>query len=810
MSREPAEPAGRAELARGAFSLRTQVIAACAVLAVCGLLGAYGWTHFKVTNDIAHFLPDGQDAVTGRVLRALATSGLGQRMVLTLGGAKPEQLRAGSELIAKQLQASQDISEVQWSVDEAAQKAIYDLYFPRRYAFWSEQPERDYSAMLSDVGLQRSADRLLTKLGGPEGALIRRMAPEDPLLAFPRVLERLDAARQGGLRVRDGAFFSPDERYAVLFVQTHAPALDATAQRRVLTQIDAALEHARAALHVPFTLEKTGVGRYSVRAETAIRADVERISTLSTALLVALLLIVLRSFSAIVLTIVPSLIGALAASAVTLLVFGRLHGMTLAFGTTLIGVCSDYPVHLLSHHLLGPKGLNARKTVENVWPALRLGGLTTVAGMVGLGFAPFAGIRELALFSSVGVLASLFATRWSIPWFMGISGRGAPSQRALATQLGRAVGGLRERPKLSCALLAFALAVCAAGAFTLRFDDDLASWVPAPKDLREEDARVSQRLLAMDVGRMVVVSAPTLEQALQRNDQVAALLTKAATRGEVGGFKSLHALLWSEALQRQNVAALRAASDVSARASKAFETAGFEPEAIAPFARSLDREIAPLELADLLASPLAPIAGGFILETEPSYLIATHLRDVRDPAALVAALTSIPEARYFDQRELLTTTYAAFRARTLELVAAGLLAVFVMVLARYRAPRKALAAVAPAVLAAFSALSILSLCGVRLDLFHALGVLLVLSMGEDYGVFLVESEGTEGLAATVLGIVVACASTVISFGLLAMSTIPALRSLGQIVSLGVLLSMLFAPAGLTLLPRATRVDRGVA
>jgi hypothetical protein len=34
---------------------------------------------------------------------------------------------------------------------------------------------------------------------------------------------------------------------------------------------------------------------------------------------------------------------------VTNLIFGSVHGMTIAIGSTLIGVCIDYPIHVLVH-----------------------------------------------------------------------------------------------------------------------------------------------------------------------------------------------------------------------------------------------------------------------------------------------------------------------------------------------------------------------------------------------------------------------------------------------------------------------------
>lgn len=77
---------------------------------------------------------------------------------------------------------------------------------------------------------------------------------------------------------------------------------------------------------------------------------------------------------------------------------------------------------------------------------------------------------------------------------------------------------------------------------------------------------------------------------------------------------------------------------------------------------------------------------------------------------------------------------------------------------------------------------------------HLVACLLVLSMGEDYAVFLLESrDDPKGPATTMVGLILACVTTVLSFGLLAVSSHPALRALGVVTSLGVLLSLVFAP-----------------
>ncbi|MCA9660810.1 MAG: hypothetical protein KC486_20880, partial [Myxococcales bacterium] len=185
--------------------------------------------------------------------------------------------------------------------------------------------------------------------------------------------------------------------------------------------------------------------------------------------------------------------------------------------------------------------------------------------------------------------------------------------------------------------------------------------------------------------------------------------------------------------------------------------------------------------------------------------ILTLVRGVENPAALQARLADLGGVHYFDQGAMMAAAYARYRQRTLELVLVGLVAVFAMIVGRYRKLRLAVAAFLPAVLAAALTIATLALAGVGVHLLHVVALLLVLSMGVDYGVFLVESrERPEDAAASVLSVVIAALSTVLAFGLLGMSSYPALAALGVTIGVGVLYSLLLAPISLVLFATTIR------
>jgi predicted exporter len=72
-----------------------------------------------------------------------------------------------------------------------------------------------------------------------------------------------------------------------------------------------------------------------------------------------------------------------------------------------------------------------------------------------------------------------------------------------------------------------------------------------------------------------------------------------------------------------------------------------------------------------------------------------------------------------------------------------------------------------------------------------LALWLLLGMGVDYGIFLVEHPADDGEAWLAIGL--GAVSTLLSFGLLAVSTTPAIHAFGTTLGVGVTLVWLLSP-----------------
>ena len=400
----------------------------------------------------------------------------------------------------------------------------------------------------------------------------------------------------------------------------------------------------------------------------------------------------------------------------------------------------------------------------------------------------------------MGITAALLSTMWLLPALLPARPEPIRVQQTLARAMSSLLAGLERRRALTLAAPVLALGVLLAGIASVEFEDDISALTPLDPELKAEDERVRARVSRMEAGRLVVALAGDEETAIARNDEVFARLAKAREAGALEEFRSLHTFVWSGALQDANRRALRDDTGLHDRLESAYEAEGFRAGAFADFEKALE-EIPeePLRFADLVDSPVGELIGSFRTELDGEVGILTFLRGVEDPDAVAAAVDGMEGVYFFDQKATMAAIYGRHRTQSLQLVSVGLLGVLLMLLARYRRLRLALAAFVPALLAGGAALAVIAMSGIPLNLLHVVSLLLVLSMGVDYGVFLAESHGDrQEEAATLLSLVIACLSTVCAFGLLGMSTNPALQAIGFTTGLGVLFSLVLAPTALVL------------
>ena len=166
-------------------------------------------------------------------------------------------------------------------------------------------------------------------------------------------------------------------------------------------------------------------------------------------------------------------------------------------------------------------------------------------------------------------------------------------------------------------------------------------------------------------------------------------------------------------------------------------------------------------------------------------------------AALIAIAHALPGVVFVDKAASVSSLFGEYRVDSGIWLAGALALVMALLMVRYR-PRGGIMVTLPVLLAVGVTLAVFGYARVPLNLFNWLALMLVLGVGANYAVFLREGcmRAPHELGAVWTGVLLSASTTLLSFGLLALSAMPALKSFGATLALGIAVSVLLAPAGM--------------
>ncbi|RQS21874.1 MMPL family transporter [Burkholderia sp. Bp8998] len=782
-------------------------------LVACGIAIARA----NFTADLSAFLPSAPSAGQ-RVLVDQLRDGIVSRLILVaIDGGDAATRAALSRRVAGTLRADRQFSAI--NNGEAANDARDQQFvFDHRYLLSPAVTPQRFSA----DGLHQALGDSLDLLSSSAGLVAKAMLPRDPTGEVTALVDQFDSGAQPA--IRDGVWASRDGTRAVLVVQTAAAGADTDAQARAIDAVRRAFSAATQALPNPaaYTLAMTGPGVFSVDTRDTIRHDVERLSTASVVLIVALLLTLYRSPRMLALGLLPVLTGIAAGIAAVSVTFGTVHGLTLGFGTTLIGEAVDYSIYLFvqsaqagSRDTTRPADAT-RAWVAAYWPTIRLGVLTSVCGFASMLFSGFPGLVQLGLYSIAGLTAAALVTRFVLPHLRGghvairdVSRIGAVLARAAAAA-----------PRLRWPLAVLVLAACAT--LVLHRDGlwsrELAALSPVPARAQALDARLRADVGAPDVRYLVVISAPTEQAALERAERVAAQLQPLVDRGALAGFESPARYLPSDAAQRARQASLPDADVLAARmrAAVANQPISVRPELFAPFIADVEaaRHAPLLTRADLRGTSMALAVDALLTGRAGRWSAMLPLRapavartasaaaPTLDAAPIRAAVAraGVPDALFVDMKAEADRLYVNYVHEDIRLSLAGFAAIAALLLIALRSPRRVVRALAPLIAAVLVVTAGFALAGVQLTILHLVGMLLIVAVGSNYALFFCKRDDAQPVAPyTLVSLLIANLATVAGFGLLALSRVPLLETFGLTVGPGAMLALAFAAI---LAPRA--------
>jgi len=671
---------------------------------------------------------------------------------------------------------------------------------------------------------------------GPVGSALARAALKDPLALrdfLLGVLPRPSGLSGSGLAASDG-FFSEDRTILLIRLRGAKPSSDLDFADAFTNAVKSAAEQVN---EDALDLSYTGAYAIASAAQHSIRRDVIKSIVLSVLFLQLLFLFVHRNLWTLPVALLPVALGILVAFAIFSAFGMSLSPITAVIGAILAGLGIDYSIHSLSHYRADrAAGLShddaIRHTLTDVGPALVAACATTVVGFLAISQSSVRALREFGLLGAMGLAAALVATVFVLPAILSItmSRRGVihvrnNSKNSVSARL------LRQTVNHRNALLPLGgvIMLSAIGVIAIQsqqhslFENDLTAMHPRPNQPLETQRRLAKLFKASPDNLLIHLQATAPEALIElAHDVDDRLQSVASQQANIVGSYGLGTLLPRQ-LSPETRSARFAAFDgdrITADFEHALATSAFNPDAFEDYKNFLRQLVAPGDAPGMnellhypaLAETVLPARAGQG-HSEPTEAITAIItaeplgdRVNRDTAieAIRNALRGLPGATLTGLSVVGHDTEQSIRRDLRKLLIIVGSVVILGLIVYFRSFRAAVLALTPAVFGLAVLVACMYLFDLRLNSVNLIALPLLVGIGVDDGIFLVTisrsvhrrndpaGQLADKLAAGSHAVGMTSLTTMLTFGTLAFTSTPAIRSLGILMALGVTASLVAA------------------
>jgi predicted exporter len=541
---------------------------------------------------------------------------------------------------------------------------------------------------------------------------------------------------------------------------------------------------------------RAGLLFHSAAATRQSQHEIELITTVSLAGVATLVLLTFGSLRPLLLTMTSLAVGTASGLAACFYAFGSVHLLTLVFGSTLIGVAVDYSNYFLHDAFDDDAEWTPARALHNTASGILLGLCTSAFGYLALTLAPFPGLRQMAVFSAVGLLGAAGCVLCLYPLLARRPRNPRPPILRWVLSLHVGLSALRRTRFVGIAVIV----LVAAGMLRLTAQDDIRLLQSSPPQIVAEEGELRSLIGNTPDSRFFLVRGATEQEVLEREEALRPQLDTAIAQGALGSYLAVSRALPSLKLQRETRELLaREVYGRSGALERLMRELGFEPGAIEQRQRAF-REVpaAGLDPDQWLGSPAGAPYRALWLPMPPGHASLVMLSGVRDVAAMRAI--EAPGVELVDKVAEVSDLLGRYRAAAMRLLMLAYAGAAILLAWRY-GWRRSLPMVAGTVAAAAVTLGVFGWVGLPMNLFSVLALLLVLGIGIDYVIFLQEGAGAG--RGPLLAVMLSAGTTLLSFGLLGLSDTPFMRSIGLTLLIGIGLAFVFALLGANTRPEAS-------
>lgn len=703
---------------------------------------------------------------------------LNRKVVWLSGAADSAQAIAQARTLQREVDKSGLFGKTMLEIPQQQMIERYRRLFPFRYQLLDAASKLTLESK-PEALLAQNLEMLYSPLGQMQAASIEH----DPLMLFNRYFSSQNPEpfnlEQGIVILYDG-----NKYWALLLAELKDADLPLDKLESLLVLVRDATAEVREA---GGELMASGLPLFTAYGAESAKGEISIVGAGSSLGIIILLLLTFRGIRPLLLSSLAIASGLVAALIVCIVVFGKIHIITLVFGASLIGVADDYAQHYLCDSF-AEKNWNPQRALSALLPGLFLGLISNLLSYAGLGFSPFPGLQQVALFSAVGLLVAWLTVVMLFPLLLtGFTFEHEPGLLKLATLWEQRWPAwvIKNRSGLSLLFLVFIVG----GILKLTPRDDVRLLQSASPAAMQTADKIKKLLPVSRDSRFFLVSGANQQDWHQNEQRLIENLAELKPRA-VKSYEGIGSYWPGPDRQRDNYRLLKQTLYDSGIAERYMADLGFSDEAVKSELKQF-REFGhkTLDLQAWLATADEAKRQLWLGCDQGRCLSIVALSEINGVSAL-SALQKLPGVTWVDQVDQFSSLFKRYRIRASLLLFAAFSLVLLGLAVKF-GWRSALTIMAIPSVSVLAALSMLGWFNQLFSLFNLFALLLVLGIGVDYAVFFFLAGDKR--VSTSLAVTLSALTTLLAFGLLAVSSTQIVRAFGFTVAVGIVTAMLTAP-----------------
>jgi len=784
------------------------------LLTVLSLFLTFAAFRINFIEDISAFLPKGEDSqrINNATQHINAANKLMVSVNMSDSTVSPNQdlIMEAIDFFVEQLQIIDSsnlyFKKIDYKIEQEKILALSQFLVKNMPYFLTDKDYERMDSLLTEENIRLQMNSNKRMLMSPIGMVMKQNIILDPLHFTAPImagLRKFQLSEQ--FQLFDDHIFTNNNSEGIVFIESQFSMSESKKNAELLKLLDKAAEKTQTHFAQNINIHYFGSIDIAVTNANRIKKDTLLSSVIAIILILSILIYAFRSTKNILVMFASLLFGWLFAIGLLSVLRDDVSLIAVGISSIIIGIAMNYPLHFILHHRHEHRIPNV---IKNIVIPLTIGNITTVGAFLSLMFISSNAMHDLGLFASLLLVGVICFVLVFLPHFLAKNSKSGETDMERILVFGKLLNWKPKGKKWIALFFILLTVLFVIFSFNTKFDANMQN-INYMTETQKKDMKKMLALLEQGQKTVYFVSeGKNLDEALVAYESSQMFIDSLQTNDILTNVSGLGNYLPSKAMQKKRLERWKlfceSKKEMLSKVAQMGIENGFTSGAFQPFENMINRDFSVQEL-DFFEPFLSTLAENYIVNEPDCCLVMTILHtQVEDLDKLEAELNTINNHSFsFDvgtiSRNMINALSKDFDK---VLYICGLL-VFVFLTLTLGRIELSLLAFLPLTIGWFWILGIMNIFDIQFNIVNIILASFIFGMGDDYTIFMTEglmyeySYKRKMLISYKNSIILSALILFIGIGALIFAKHPALRSLAEVIIIGmssvVLMAFLLPP-----------------